>query len=158
MTTASCPVVAAAHRGGDAFLREAISLARELESARASGACAQAGQLAAAIRAAVAQLRRDAAAKPRWYVSARAVHEWAKLQRLPSESDEDFAQREEELMAAAAAARHVRDQANGLQLWRLPRPHQYRLMVSPEPRPEGDLAQLVSVLAASEAQIVRSKA
>ncbi len=55
-------------------------------------------------------------------------------------------------MAAAAAARHVRDQANGLQLWRMPRPHQYRLLVSTAPRPEGNLAQLVSVLSASEAQ------
>lgn len=87
----------------------------------------------------------------RWYISARAVREYAAIVRRPVDTDDDFADREDELIDLCAAAHHQRDQRNGLQLWRTGRPLRLRLLVSPTPRPEGDLPQLVSVLPWSEA-------
>lgn len=87
----------------------------------------------------------------RWYLSARAVREYAALARLGNPDDEAvFDRAESQLGAIAQKAHHLRDQANGLQLWRGGRPLRLRLLVSTAERAEGDLPQLVSVLAASE--------
>lgn len=81
-----------------------------------------------------------------WYISARAVREYAAIVRRPVETEEQFANREEELMRLVAGRRNPREQDNGLVLWRTGRPLKLRLLVSHEPRPEGPLPQLVSVL------------
>lgn len=82
----------------------------------------------------------------RWYISARAVREYAAIAGLPSD-DNDFPARERELLELCATAHLVRRQQNGLEQWRSGRPLRLRLMVSPAARPEGPLPQLVSVLA-----------
>jgi hypothetical protein len=90
-----------------------------------------------------------------WYVSARAVREYAAIAGRPAESDEAFGARARELEAMAAGAHHLRDQRNGLQIWRTGRPLRLRLVVSPEARPEGPLPQVVSVLPAHERGMTR---
>lgn len=147
--TSSHDLVAAARVGSAAFREAAKVLAADLEQARRAGGCSEAGQVAAALRATIARVEAETASSPRWYFSARAVREWAELISRPAESDADFADREEELMAAAASARLQREQENGLELWRMGRPYQFRLMVSKAKRAEGELPQLVSVLPSS---------
>jgi hypothetical protein len=82
----------------------------------------------------------------RWYISARAVREYAAIVRRPVEAEEDFLAREGELLGLIAGAHRQRVQDNGLELWRTGRPLRLRLLVSHEPRPEGPLPQLVRVL------------
>ncbi len=83
-----------------------------------------------------------------WYLSARAIREFLALTNRDANED-NFADGEDELATLCSGAHHVRNQDNGLQLWRGPQPGRYRLLVSTARRSEGDLPQLVSVLAES---------
>jgi hypothetical protein len=80
-------------------------------------------------------------------MSARAIREFLALTNRDAQNEEHFAAGEDELAAVCSGAHHVRNQDNGLQLWRGPQPGRYRLLVSTSRRVEGDLPQLVSVLA-----------
>lgn len=84
-----------------------------------------------------------------WYLSARAVREYGRLARLDTSTDDGFDRAAMALQEYVAQAHHVRDQDNGLQLWRGPRPLRLRLLVSTATRREGPLPQLVTVLPAS---------
>ena len=84
-----------------------------------------------------------------WYLSARAVREYGRLARLDTSTDDGFDRAAMSLQEYVAQAHHVRDQDNGLQLWRGPRPLRLRLLVSTARRREGPLPQLVTVLPAS---------
>lgn len=84
-----------------------------------------------------------------WYVSARAIEEFAELVRKPCQSEEEYHHRRRELAAEIRGAIYKATQDNGLELWRMRRPYRFRLMVSRAERPEGPKAQLVSVLPAS---------
>lgn len=84
-----------------------------------------------------------------WYITHRAVEDYCELHGWPDD-DEHFDRGENELLELAERAHHVRDQDNGLQLWRGPTPGRLRLLVSTAKRPEGDLPQLVRVLPASD--------
>jgi len=84
-----------------------------------------------------------------WYITRRAVEEYCELRGWPDD-DEHFDRAEDELLVIAEVAHHVRDQDNGLQLWRAPKPTQIRLLVSTAKRPEGELPQLVRVLPQSD--------
>jgi phage terminase large subunit-like protein len=86
-----------------------------------------------------------------WYISARAVREYAALTGLGDADDESvFAAAEEELIAIAeetvASGRRPRRLRTGALVYRGPRPRRLRLVVVTEPRPEGPLPQLVRVL------------
>lgn len=86
-----------------------------------------------------------------WYISARAIKEYLALTGREPTNEAHFASGEDELAKITSSAHHVRNQDNGLQLWRasnLPDPlGRLRLLVSTARRREGDLPQLVSVLA-----------
>lgn len=85
-----------------------------------------------------------------WYISARAIKEYLSLSGRDPLNEDHFAAGEDELARITSSAHHVRNQDNGLQLWRahnLPAPlGRLRLLVSTARRGEGDLPQLVSVL------------
>jgi hypothetical protein len=81
----------------------------------------------------------------RWYISARAVREYAALVHRSAATDDDFDARAQELEKLVAGAHYVSTQRNGLERWRLGRPHRFQLLVSTAPRPEGPLPQLISV-------------
>lgn len=87
-----------------------------------------------------------------WYLSARAIKEFLALTGRDPSNEDHFAAGEDELAAVCSAAHHVRNQDNGLQLWRGPQPGRYRLLVSTSRRAEGDLPQLVSVLGESASE------
>lgn len=81
----------------------------------------------------------------RWYVTESAVHDyqWC-LQRLGQELD--FGTAQGDLIDLSTVARHIRDQRNGLQLWRAPGKPRLRLLVSLRTREEDDRPVLVKVL------------
>lgn len=89
-----------------------------------------------------------------WYITMRAVEEYCALTGRNPEDDEAFGDAEEELIDIAVTARHVRDQDNGLVMYRAVRSEscaaRYRLLVSPTPSREGNKPQLVSVLPESD--------
>lgn len=92
-----------------------------------------------------------------WYITARAVRDYAALASLGDADDDDvFAQAEESLIELAAATvasgRKPARLASGALSYRGPSPLRLRLHVVERPRPEGPLPQLVRVLPASEAQ------
>jgi hypothetical protein len=101
-----------------------------------------------------------------WYLSARAVTEFARILYLDPEVDADFDRAEDLLVEVARSAKSSRNQTNGLQLWvgliplsergsvkiRATEAHalvsrdvRLQLLVSTTERPEGELPQLVSV-------------
>lgn len=86
----------------------------------------------------------------RWYISVRAVREYATLARLPCATEDELHERTMELARLAEGAHYVQTQRNGLEQWRLGRPRRWRLLVSTAERPEGELPQLVRVMAGSE--------
>lgn len=86
-----------------------------------------------------------------WYISARAIKEYLALTARDPLDEDNFAAGEDELALVCSSAHHVRNQDNGLQLWRARSPERYRLLVSTARRNEGDLPQLVSVLAETSA-------
>ncbi len=83
-----------------------------------------------------------------WYISARAVREYHQIATgSASQPDDDqFDAAAQALGEATRSAHFVRTQRNGLQLWRLSGEPRLRLLISTEPRPEGNLPQLVRVL------------
>jgi len=86
-----------------------------------------------------------------WYLSARAVREYAALAGLADTDDDDvWFQAEEELLTIAeetmASERKPRTMRTGALVYRGPKPLRLRLVVVQEPRPEGPLPQLVRVL------------
>lgn len=81
-----------------------------------------------------------------WYVTRRAVEQFCPLVGLNAGDDDEFARGEELLIEQTKAARHVRNQANGLQLYRGPSPKRLRFLVAVGKRDEGELPQLVTVL------------
>lgn len=87
-----------------------------------------------------------------WYISARAIKEYLTLTNRDPNNEDHFAAGEDELAMVCSGAHHVRNQDNGLQLWRARPPERYRLLVSTARRNEGDLPQLVSVLAETSAE------
>ena len=96
--------------------------------------------------------REDRRGRCPWYVSARAVREYAGLAGLDASTVAGFNVAELALFDVAERAHLVREQANGLDLYRGPRPHRVRLLVSPAPRTEGAKPQLVQVLPTSPRQ------
>jgi hypothetical protein len=74
--------------------------------------------------------------------SARAIKEFLALTGHDPTNENDFALGEDELVKITSGAHHVRNQNNGLQLWRsgnLPDPlGRLRLLVSTSRRREGD--------------------
>jgi hypothetical protein len=83
-----------------------------------------------------------------WYLSAAAVRQYHRIATGSADApdDEQFDAAALALQEAVGRARKVRDQRNGLELWRLSGRPRLRLLVSYAERPEGDLPQLVSVL------------
>jgi len=86
-----------------------------------------------------------------WYISARAVREWAALRGVHDLPDAgpawDRYERELlEISAETAARRSPKRTAGGLLCYRIRRPVDAQLMVSDSARPEGELPQLVSVV------------
>lgn len=94
-----------------------------------------------------------------WYISARAVREYAAILGVDASVDEaDFDRCEDELVSIARVAKFGTCRDNGLLEYRGKVPPESRrllrsrtdedrltLLVSTEPRPEGPLPQLVSV-------------
>lgn len=92
-----------------------------------------------------------------WYLSARAVSEFAKICGMGDPEDDGvFDLAEDTLVEVVRAAKFSRNQDNGLQLWAGAIPAEYRrpgrtaehrlqLLVSLATRPEGNLPQLVTV-------------
>jgi hypothetical protein len=80
------------------------------------------------------------------------VREYLALTGRNGDRDDDFAAGEDELVEITKSATHVRNQDNGLQLWRARAPKRFRLLVSTDRRSEGSLPQLVRVLSESDAQ------
>lgn len=92
-----------------------------------------------------------------WYVSARAVREYAALARLGDPDDERvWATAEDELIdlceETVGSGRKVLRLRSGLLQYRGPRPLRLTLIVSEDARPEGTLPQLISVLPQSTAR------
>lgn len=86
-----------------------------------------------------------------WYISARAVREYAALAQLGDTEDEDvFAGAEDALLQIAeetvASGRKPVRMRTGALRYRGPRPMRLTLIVVEEPRPEGPLPQLVRIL------------
>jgi hypothetical protein len=86
-----------------------------------------------------------------WYVTARAVREYAALARLGNPDDEAvFAAAEDALIRIAeetvASGRKPSRMRSGAMRFRGPRPARLTLIVVDQPRPEGPLPQLVRVL------------
>lgn len=102
-----------------------------------------------------------------WYLSARAVTEFAKILHLDPEIDANFDRSEDLLIEVARSAKFERNQDNGLQLWlsSVPIPERnsvkerarlaraawssdprLQLLVSTKQQAEGNLPQLVRVL------------
>ncbi len=84
-----------------------------------------------------------------WYITQRAAEEYRELRGWPDD-DEHFDRAEDDLLELARQAHHVRTQDNGLELYRGPSPGRLRLLVSTAQRVEGELPQLVQVLAQSD--------
>lgn len=91
-----------------------------------------------------------------WYISARAVGEYAALIGMQSDNDDHFDRCEDDLVAIASAATFCQITSGGLLEYRgaVPvnrrdllrgREHRLVLLVSSEKRPEGNLPQLVSL-------------
>lgn len=92
-----------------------------------------------------------------WYISARAVREYAALARLGNPDDPAVWDRaERELIAMAretvASGRQPRRMRSGALRYRGPRPLRLTLIVVDAPRPEGPLPQLVRVLGQHEGE------
>lgn len=81
-----------------------------------------------------------------WYVTRKAVEQFCAVCKIDAENDDEFARAEELLIEQTKAARHVRNQANGIQLYRGPSPKRLRFLVAVGKRDEGELPQLVTVL------------
>lgn len=87
-----------------------------------------------------------------WYISVAAVEQYMEAKRVPVRSEgPEFDAAEEELMAIAieAAGKKPRELKSGLLQYRSSgagRKLRLRLLVSPKPRKEGKLPQLVHVL------------
>lgn len=89
-----------------------------------------------------------------FYVTLSAVEDFARLEQLDTDPDDGLRRARELLTTRLRTANFCRRQQNGLQLWRLrqdahllgrklPR---YRVLVSTERRPDGNLPQVVQVL------------
>lgn len=90
-----------------------------------------------------------------WYISARAVREYLQVTgRPPVEEGPVWDTAEDELIDIATRTvdsdRAVRRLESGLDQYRGPGPRRLRLIVAPDPRTEGSLPQLVSVLPTHE--------
>lgn len=93
-----------------------------------------------------------------WYISVRAVSEYASLLGLDDEDDANFNRCEDELVGIARVAKFVKISTGGLLEYRGQLPTEARqltrertretrltLLVSAAKRAEGDLSQLVSL-------------
>jgi hypothetical protein len=85
-----------------------------------------------------------------WYISAKAVWDYVRIQRWP-ETEESFAKAEDALLdiSCKGEARFALAQDNGLLQYKTGRKHhRIRLLVSTKERAEGDKRQVVAVLPA----------
>jgi hypothetical protein len=91
-----------------------------------------------------------------WYISATAVHEYGALLRIDTKIEWRFYRCEDELVAVARVATFEKICHGGLSEYRgavpvksrpllASREHRLVLLVSTDPRPEGNLPQLVHV-------------
>lgn len=86
-----------------------------------------------------------------WYITLRAIEQYLELQgRDPATcSESTLARAEDDLVAMAiatvASGRQPSITDSGLLRFRGPKPHRLTLVVSPTPRAEGELPQLVGV-------------
>lgn len=86
-----------------------------------------------------------------WYITLRALEQYLELQGVDPAacSDSTLARAEGELVAMAiatvASGREPSITDSGMLRYRGPKPHRLTLVVSPTPRAEGELPQLVGV-------------
>jgi hypothetical protein len=81
-----------------------------------------------------------------WFITARAVRDYLTITHRDPRDEDAFADGEDELLELVRRAAYVRNQRNGLQLWRVRGSPRLRLLVSTDKRQEGDLPQVVTVL------------
>lgn len=86
--------------------------------------------------------------RARWYLSAKAIREYAAIVGRPLDDGGPLWARVERELAAACDAAHLLPglTQEGHQRWRTGRPLRLQLVVSTQQRDEGTLDQLVGVL------------